>query len=88
MKEVIYEVIIGALHCEMMVISGSQYIIAPHEPNIFLDEDLFSEYNSHGLGTYDYDEVRSLPMSFSHDTFSFQFDYQDPIGTWLENSFM
>ena len=26
-------------------------------------------------------------MSFTHDTFYFQFDYWDPIGMWLENSF-
>ena len=33
-------------------------------------------------------EVCSLLMSFTQDTFSIQFDFQDPIRTWLENSFM
>lgn len=37
---------------------------------------------------HDLDEVHSQPTIFSHDTLYFQFDYQDPIGTWLENSFM
>ena len=36
---------------------------------------------------YDYDEVRSQPVIFTHDTFYFQSDYWDPIGIWLDNSF-
>ena len=68
--------------------SGSQYIISYHEPNDFLNEDSFSECSQSGSGMYDYDEVHFLPMNFSNDTFYFQFDYQDPIETWLEDSFM
>ena len=67
--------IIGAVHCEMMVMSGSQYIISPHEPNDFLNEDLVFEHSQSSIGLYDYDEVHSKPMSFTHDTFYFQFDY-------------
>ena len=75
MEEVIAEVIIGALYHEIMVMSGSQYIISYHEPNDFLNEDSFSECSQSGSGMYDYDEVHFLPMNFSNDTFYFQFDY-------------
>ena len=36
LEEIIIEVIIGTLHWEMMVMSGSHYTISPHEPNGFL----------------------------------------------------
>ena len=35
LEEIIVEVIIGTLHCELMVMLGSQYIISPHEPNVW-----------------------------------------------------
>ena len=75
MEEVIREVMIGELHPKMMVMSSSKSIFYIHEPNVFLEEDSFFEYNSHGLGMYDSDKVHSKPMSFSLDTFSFQFNY-------------
>ena len=53
-----------------------------------MEQDSFPEYSQSGSGLYDSDEVCSQPMGFSHDTFSFQFDYQDPIEKWLENSFL
>ena len=37
---------------------------------------------------YDFDEVQSQHVNFPQDTFFLQFDYQDTIGTWLQNSFM
>ena len=82
------EVIVGELYCKKMVMSGPQYIISPHDPNVFLNEDSFFEYYQSGSGAYDPNQVCSLPMSISQDTFSFQFDFQDPIGIWLENPFM
>ena len=88
LEESILEVIIGALHHTMIAMLGSQYIISPHEPNEFLEEDWFSEYNSDSLGLYDSNEVHSQPTIFSHNPLFSQFDYQDPIGTWLEKSFM
>ena len=54
---------------------GSQYIISPHEPNVFLEEDPLYEHEQQGLGLYDYDEVCSLPMSFSQNRFPLHFDY-------------
>lgn len=68
--------------------SSSQYIISLHDPNEFLEEDSFSEYNSDSSGLYDSNEVCSQPTIFSHDTLYFQFDYQDPTETWLQNYFM
>ena len=79
--------IIGELHHDMMAMTGPQHIISPHEPNNFFKEYSFSEYSQSGTGLYDSDEVHSQPMSFTYDTFYFQFDYQDPIRIWLENSF-
>ena len=82
LEELIVRVIIGTLHYEMMVMSSSQYIIYPHEPNGFLDEDSLFEHDQHDSGLYDSDEVHSLPMISSQDAFYFQFDYWDPIGIW------
>ena len=44
LKEVTIEVIIGALHCEMMVVSSFQYIVSPHQPNVYMQADSFYEY--------------------------------------------
>lgn len=88
LEEAIAEVIFRELHHKMVVVLGPKYIISPHEPNVFLNEESFFEYNKHGSGMYDFDEVCSPPTSFAQDTFSFQFDVHDPIGIWLENSFM
>ena len=85
LEEIIIEVIIGALHYEMMVMLGTQYIIIPNEPNDFLEEDSFSEYSLSGSSLYDSDEVSSRPMGFSHDTLYFPFYYQDLIGKWLQH---
>jgi hypothetical protein len=38
MEEIIAEVIIATLHCEMMVVSGSQYIISLEGKNNLLNE--------------------------------------------------
>ena len=46
------------------------------------------EYSQSSSGVYDSDEVHSLPIIFSQDTFSFQLEYQDPIRILLESSFM
>ena len=64
MEEVIEEVIVGTLHRKMVVMSGPQYIICPHEQNVFLDGESFSKHNQRGLGIYDSNEARSLPMNF------------------------
>ena len=39
LEEVITKVIVGELHHEMMVMSGPQYIIPPHDPIVFLEKD-------------------------------------------------
>ena len=75
LEESIIEEIIGALHRKMMAMLRPQYIISPHEPNDFVDEDSFSGYSQSSSSLYDFDEVRSQPMSFTHDTFNFQCDY-------------
>ena len=66
----------------MMVMSGSQYIISPYEPNGFFNGDSLFEREWNGLGLYALDNVCSLTMSFSY------IDYQDPIELWLDNSFI
>ena len=45
MEQIIEEVIFGALHYEMVVMLGPQYIIYPHETNVFLNEYSFFEHN-------------------------------------------
>lgn len=60
---------------EMMVMLGSQYIISPYEPNVFLEEDSFFEHKQHSSSLYESNEVRSLPMIFPQDIFSFYFHY-------------
>ena len=80
LEESIEELIIGAIHCEMMVMSGPQYNMSPHEPNEFLEEDVFSKYSQGSLGLYNFVEVHSQPTSFSHDAFYFKCDHKD--GTW------
>ena len=75
LKEISIDVIIGELPHDMIVMSFSQYIIFPHEPNEFLEEDSFSEYSQNNSYLYAFDEVCFQPMIFSHDTFFFQFDY-------------
>ena len=54
-KESIVEVIIGELHHEMMIMSCSQDIISPHEPNRCLDEDSLSEHKQTSSGLYAFD---------------------------------
>ena len=44
---------------------GSQYIISPWVPNVFLDEDSFSKYSQSNSGMYDSDEVHSQLVNFS-----------------------
>ena len=43
LEGIITEVIIGVVHCKMMVMSGYQYIFSAHKPNNFLETDSFSE---------------------------------------------
>ena len=43
--ELIIELIIGTLHHKMMAMSGSRYIISPHEPSGVLDEDSLFEHD-------------------------------------------
>ena len=75
LEELTIGVIIGELHHEMMVMSSSQYIIYPHEPNEVLEEHSFSGYNLDNSVLYDCDEVHSQAMSFPHDAFYFHLDY-------------
>ena len=72
LEEKIVEVIIRELHCKMVVTSGPQYIVSSHGPNDFLEEDGLYEYSKREIGLYDSNEVRSKPMSFTHDTLYFQ----------------
>ena len=67
--------IVEGLHLEMVAMLGPQYIISPHDPNGFMNEDSLSKHNQHSSSMHDFDEVRSLPMIFSQDTLSFQFDF-------------
>ena len=75
LEEATKEVIVGALHHEMVVMSSPQYVISYYEPNSFLKKYSFSKLNQCGSSTYDFDEVCSLPMSFMQDTLSFQFHF-------------
>lgn len=68
--------------------SGPQYIISLHDPNILLQKYLFFEHNECSSSTHVSEEVCYLPMSFSQDRRFPWFDFQDQIGTWLENSLM
>jgi hypothetical protein len=45
LEELIVDMIIGALHHEMMVMSGSQYITSSHEKKLVVNEDIFSKYS-------------------------------------------
>lgn len=88
LEVVIEEVIVWALHREMVVMSSPQCVISYHETNVFMQKDSFFEHNHCSLSKYVSDKVCSLPVSFTQDTFSLQFDFQDQIGIWLVKSFM
>lgn len=53
----------------MVIMSGPQSIIShEYEPNGFLEVNSLSGHTLCGLGTYNFDEVFSLPISFTQDT--------------------
>lgn len=88
LEEVTNEVIFGALHREMVVMLGPQSIIYFYGLNAFLEKDSLSSNNQNGLGTYISNEVGSLALNFSQEIHVLQFDFQEIIGTRLEESFM
>ena len=51
----------------MVVMSGPQSITSYYELIFFLEVDSISNNNQCGSGTYVYDDVCSLPMTFSQD---------------------
>lgn len=88
MEEISKEVIFGALHREMVVMSGPQTITSHYKLDIFLRKDSLSNNTLCDSGIFHYDEVCSLSMNFTWDTHVLHFGFKDQIEIWLEESFM
>ena len=77
LEEIIEEVIFGALHYEIVVMSIPQSILSHYEPDVFLRKDSLSNHGLCGLSIYDFDEVCSLSMNLTQVVHFLHFDFWD-----------
>ena len=84
LEEMVEEVIFGAHHCKMVVMSSPQSIMSHYEPNVFLRKYSLSNNTLCGSCIYEFDEVCSLSMNLTKDTNVLHFGFHDQIEIWLE----